>query len=203
MAEGRSPLIAVTVILVLIMGGWLGLTVTLGTTNFLWAVPTSSMAPTLMPGDLIITKAVSFHELVEEATSGGEKPVIVFWINVPGYYKGYIVHRIYKVVYEGGKAVGFQTKGDANRMVDPCIVKPEDIQGKVILRIPYIGGVLLFLKTPLGASIILTVVLILTILTLIEAASRKKVEGEFRFLYVRWESLIVLGGSAQLGPGED
>ena len=51
-----------------------------------------------------------------------------------------VLHRIVKITEEG-----IVTKGDANDTVDPAMVKEQQIRGKVLFSIPYIGK--LFHKT--------------------------------------------------------
>ena len=113
-------------------------------------VPTGSMVPTLMPGDLIIVKPTTTEELIHDYMTSDEKPIIVYEFNRLSY-RGYIVHRLYKIIYdENGNLVGFKAKGDANPTPDLFIVKPEDVKGKVIARIPYLGYTIIFARTPLG-----------------------------------------------------
>ena len=69
-----------------------------------------------------------------------------------------VTHRIAEQT-EGG----YITKGDANTTCDPIPVKKEQIRGKISGSIPYLGYVILFLRTPRGICLsvfILTVSLL-------------------------------------------
>ncbi len=105
--------------------------------GFSTAVVTSgSMSPTIEVDELIIVKrAASYFEgdIVAFVGSSGKRTM----------------HRIHQVTEEG-----FVTKGDANNAVDAYIVQHEDITGKVILHIPYVGKVTSFLRSPLGMFLI-------------------------------------------------
>ncbi|AJW70530.1 signal peptidase I [Nitrosopumilus adriaticus] len=59
-----------------------------------------------------------------------------------------VVHRIVKQTDEG-----FITKGDNNRKNDPGIVPVDEVIGRTIFVIPYVGYTSLFLQTPIGISI--------------------------------------------------
>ena len=54
-------------------------------------------------------------------------------------------HRIVAV-----DAAGFVTQGDANNAADVGTVAPEQVVGKVVWRIPSVGGVIEYFKTPFG-----------------------------------------------------
>ncbi len=49
-----------------------------------------------------------------------------------------VVHRIIKK-YENNGQISFITKGDHNFREDPCTIQPDEIQGKVIFRLPWLG----------------------------------------------------------------
>ena len=92
------------------------------------AVESNSMVPTFYKGDLLILQGVPTEELAE-----GD--IIVFTPpNRPA-----IVHRIIELNSDGT----FQTKGDANPKQLPfeTRIEPEQIHGKEILIVPYLGWV--------------------------------------------------------------
>jgi len=51
----------------------------------------------------------------------------------------------------------YTTKGDANEDSDPQVVAQDEVTGKVIISIPYLGFVLDFAKKPLGFSLLIGV----------------------------------------------
>jgi signal peptidase len=56
-----------------------------------------------------------------------------------------ITHRVVEV-----RADGVITKGDANRERDGWVVRPEDIRGRMVARVPFLGWFLAFLQRPSG-----------------------------------------------------
>jgi signal peptidase len=91
-----------------------------------------SMRPTLLPGDIVITRAVP-----SEAIQIGD---------VIRFRQGGIdiVHRVVDIQRNGG-TVGFITKGDYNNTTDP-FVPAGDVKGKVIFSIPKIGWVAIIFR---------------------------------------------------------
>lgn len=86
-----------------------------------------SMEPTVMAGDVVITR-----EVAAEAVEVGD--IIRYQRN-----DVFILHRVVEIQQDGGE-VQFITRGDANHTLDPP-VKPYQLSGKVILTVPKIGWV--------------------------------------------------------------
>ena len=96
-------------------------------------VVTGSMAPAINEGDIVITKVVPLEEL-----QVGD--VIKYHRNGIN-----IIHRI--IANKGGEdGILFTTKGDANNAVDRPGATSQEIEGKVIGRIPKLGSLTLWLK---------------------------------------------------------
>ncbi|MDX9871493.1 MAG: signal peptidase I [Clostridia bacterium] len=104
-------------------------------------VISGSMQPALQVGDLIIIKEQNRYQLDDIVTYRTEKSLIT--------------HRIVELM--DSQAV---LQGDANNVPDKAI-PVSAIEGKVVLRIPYAGDVLLFARTPRGLSIIILGALVL------------------------------------------
>lgn len=104
-------------------------------------VLSGSMEPALEIGDLIIVK---------ETTEFDENEVIVFQDG-----QSLVVHRIVKI-NEGS----FITKGDANNASDNPI-DLNHIKGKVIFKIPVLGNVINFMKSPVGTALIIALAFVL------------------------------------------
>ncbi len=106
-----------------------GLAFALSTDMPVVAVESNSMVPTFYKGDILILKGIS-----KEDVKVGD--IVVF-----SPYKGAtpVVHRIIKINKDGT----FQTKGDANSGQLPFEkrIKFEQIHGKVIFIIPYLGWI--------------------------------------------------------------
>ncbi len=113
-----------------------GLPLLTGVESPFTVVTSGSMRPTLEIGDLlIVVKADPYQLRVGD--------IIVF--RVP-WSKSLIVHRIVRIETDPTGLI-FYTKGDNNVVMDPGYRTLNDIYGKVVLRIPYIGGILEILQT--------------------------------------------------------
>lgn len=112
-------------------------------------VLSGSMEPTLSINDLIVVREI------EKFT---ENDVVVYQD-----VKDLVVHRVVQI--DGDVIV---TKGDANSGLDEPI-HVENILGKVVFSIPAVGGVVNFIKTPVG-----TVLVLLTAFFLVEMSNREE-----------------------------
>lgn len=95
-------------------------------------VTSDSMVPTLRAGDVLWIRPIS----------GAITPGQIVSYNEQGKL---ITHRV--VAIEGDTLI---TKGDNNREVDPWRVSTEDVIGSPVLRIPYLGYLIFFIKKPVG-----------------------------------------------------
>jgi len=109
----------------------------------------TSMRPTLVAGDLVITREhARYHS--------GE--VIAYRVPAGASLAGLpVIHRI----VGGSASMGYVTKGDNRATADPWRVAPGDVIGSVGLRIPYAGTIVGVLRQPpmfawLVGSIVLT-----------------------------------------------
>ncbi len=68
---------------------------------------------------------------------------------------------------------GFITKGDANEDPDTWIVKKENVTGKVISTIPYIGCIGHFARTPIGFTLLIIIPATLLIITEIRKITKE------------------------------
>jgi signal peptidase len=136
-----------------------------GDTHY-FVVLTGSMEPTLPVGSVIAIKIINPNTLQES-------DIICFQTSPD---KPWTTHRIINITDEG-----FITKGDANEEPDTEIVKKENVIGKVVLIIPYIGYLSYFVHTPLG--FILLIIIPATLIIIGEVRNiikHKKKEGERR-----------------------
>lgn len=78
-----------------------------------------------------------------------------------------ITHRVVGIVYEDNntknKVLGYRTKGDHNNTQDFALIAPNEVLGKVYLRIPMIGYLQTFLTKPIGWLIIIVIPCLLLI----------------------------------------
>jgi signal peptidase len=107
-------------------------------------IMSGSMEPAIPVGSIVIIKKVN-----PEDVKVGD--IIAFKGS-----ESTILHRVIDKVVEGGSFY-FRTKGDANEDPDPWIVKPEDICGALMLRIPYYGYFIHFAGTPIGLTLFILV----------------------------------------------
>ncbi len=86
-----------------------------------------------------------------------------------------ITHRIVDVDYKGEPK--FYTRGDENETNDLYYVTPNQIEGRYIGKIDDLGGVLLFMQTPLGIILFILIPIVLYFMTdwIIWKLKRKKV----------------------------
>jgi signal peptidase len=107
-------------------------------------IMTGSMEPTIPVGSIVTIKKVN-----PEDVKVGD--IITFKAG-----ESTILHKVIEKVVENGSFY-FRTKGDANEVPDPWIVKPEDIYGALLLTIPYYGYLVHFAGTPLGFALLVLV----------------------------------------------
>lgn len=108
-------------------------------------VMSGSMEPVISAGDVLIIHAEDEYKAED---------IVTFWRD-----DMLVTHRLIEESEQG-----WITKGDYNNAVDSQLVQKDQIIGKVIAIIPYLGLVILYLRTPLG---ILTVIILLFILLIL------------------------------------
>jgi signal peptidase I len=119
----------------------------MGTYSPFMAVSSQSMQPTLNYGDLIVLRG-------EQAKNIESGDIIAF--NVPSPYDRVAasptVHRVVEKLTEN-EDLYFKTRGDNNINADAWEVPAENVVGKYFqFKIPYMGFIFIFLKTPLGLA---------------------------------------------------
>lgn len=104
-------------------------------------VISGSMEPSISAGDMLIIKNQSAYQIGDVVTYQ--------WGN------SLCTHRIVEI--DGNTMI---TKGDANNVADEP-TSMSLIEGKVVFKIPTLGNLVLFLKTPIGIGITAVVALVL------------------------------------------
>jgi signal peptidase I len=190
--------IVIGLIALIIFGFWYGSQVVLNTSYPALAVVSGSMcipydgacngwshpfARTLHIGDLIIVQGVNPADLNADYPNSD---IIVF--HKPGDPEELIVHRIVAKEERDG-ILYFYTKGDGNGVnkwpstptsseYDPWNDGqgvPEDlVVGKVVMRIPWLGHVVLFMRNSIGLPIVIALIIILVIVEFIVPLLRGK-----------------------------
>ena len=114
-----------------------------------FSIQTDSMYPTLLPGDLIVDKAV------KDTSELREGDIITYWTVINGE-RVLNTHTIFEI-YDGGGYLIFETKGDNNTAVDALTVHESEVVGKYEFRIEGLGKVFDYLQTSTGFLIVVVV----------------------------------------------
>lgn len=168
------------ILLAIILGGviafWFGLRTYLGTNYPLLAVASESMVPTLNKGDLIVVQGgLNVSEVTAEYVTGD---VVVFH-RPTSPQDELIVHRAVEK-HGNDDALYLKTMGDNNNGPDGWQVYDDDLVGKVVWSVPYVGHVPLFVHTPAGMTIIIILIVILILLEfVIPSAKEEKEPGQY------------------------
>lgn len=113
-------------------------------------VLSGSMKNEINAGDLVLTKEIDPETLkVGDIISFKEDEIVV-------------THRIVEITSEKGQKV-FVTKGDNNEANDPGFVKLDNVEGLYLKKIPGLGNVAMFIQTPTGIIISLSIPLAILI----------------------------------------
>ena len=191
--------VIIGVIALLVFGFWYGTKIALNTQYPALAVVTGSMCVpqdkcdgwtlpfehTLHIGDIIIIQGVNPEDL--NANYPNSDIIVYQDPRRPTDPDAKIVHRIVAKQEING-TLYFHTKGDGNRVKWPDPVNsndydswnlpngvPEDqIYGKVIMRIPWLGHVVLFMRDSLGLLLVIALIVLLVIVEFIVPLFRRK-----------------------------
>ncbi len=187
--ELTKTAILLVVVAVCVGGFWLALRLALRTEFPLHAVVTESMVPTLQVGDLLVLQgSVNASKINADPETGD---IIVF--RNPRNPSGIsIVHRaIYKTYREG--LCFFKTKGDNNLGPDPWEVPENYVIGRVVGRVPLLGYLKIYLGTPWGIALYITLILILLFadyLPLLKQRPKKFNQAFIRNCYYEFTDLL-------------
>jgi signal peptidase I len=192
--------VVIGLIVLVIFGFWYGSQVVLSTPYPALAVVTGSMcvpydgrcdgwfhpfARTLHIGDLIIVQGVNPADLNADYPNSD---IIVF--HKPSDPEELIVHRIVAKEERDG-TLYFYTKGDGNSPIkwpdtpstseyDPWKtdgvdgVREDLVVGKVVMRIPWLGHVVLFMRNSIGLPVVIALIIIVIIIEFIVPLLREK-----------------------------
>ena len=116
-------------------------------------VLSGSMETQIMTGDVVVVKEIDAKKLKEnDIIAFKEDNNIV------------ITHRIIEIIKDENGDTKYKTKGDNNNEEDDGVVSPEQIEGIYKFRIGKIGDLALFVQTPVGMVICISIPLILLLL---------------------------------------
>jgi len=128
-------------------------------------VYTGSMEPAIPVGSVVVIKPANPDTL---------KVGDIICFKIESESSTTVTHRIINITDEG-----FITKGDANEDPDQWIVKKENVIGKVIAVIPYLGYLGYFVRTPVGFTLLIIIpaslLIILEIKNIIKETKQKPI----------------------------
>lgn len=126
-------------------------------------VLSGSMETQISAGDLVIVKQVDTETLKKGDIIAFKEDSIV------------ITHRIDEVIQEDG-TTKYITKGDNNNNQDNGYVLPQQVEGKFEFKIARLGNFAMFIQTPLGMVVCLSMpILILIVIQLKDSKKDKEI----------------------------
>ncbi len=142
-----------------------------------YTIVSPSMVPTIDVRDVIITKRVE----VDNVDIGD----VVTFTSADPLYKGVtITHRVVGFVESSSGETMLRTKGDNNNAEDSALVGSDELIGKVVLIIPFIGYIQELLSNMYG-WLILIIIPSLIIITIDIVKIAKKIMGKQRVIEKR------------------
>ena len=111
-----------------------------------YVIISESMIPKINVNDAVVTMRVSEKHI-------HKNDIITFLSKDIETMGTPITHRVVGIVYEDNdskKVLGYRTKGDNNNTQDFALIKPDEVLGKVYLRLPKVGYIQSFLSKPSG-----------------------------------------------------
>ncbi len=128
-------------------------------------VLSGSMETEIYPGDIVVVKNVNTDTLKVNDIIAYKNDNVV------------ITHRIVSINYEEGET-RYITKGDNNNVKDVHYVLPNQVEGIYKFRIKKLGNLAMFLQTPIGMIVGLSIPVI--ILILVQAIDNKKSKKQIK-----------------------
>ena len=123
-----------------------------------YVIISESMVPSIKVQDAVVTMRVSEKNIKIND--------IITFISKDIETRGTpITHRVVGIVYEDDNktVLGYRTKGDHNNTQDFALIKPDEVLGKVYLRLPKVGYMQSFLTKPIGWVMIVVIPCLLLI----------------------------------------
>lgn len=114
-----------------------------------YIIMSNSMVPSINVGDAVVTMRVKQNKI--------EMNDIITFISKEIETNGTpITHRVIGIV-ETENGIKYRTKGDHNNTADFALIAPDEVIGRVYLKIPMIGYVQSFMTKPIGWLIIIVI----------------------------------------------
>ncbi len=126
-------------------------------------VLSGSMESQINSGDIVVVKEIDTKKLKKGDIIAFKNEDIV------------ITHRIQDLVTENGKTK-YITKGDNNNVQDKDLVLPENVEGVFQFKVSKLGNLAMFIQTPIGMLVCLSVpILLLILIQFTENSKNKKI----------------------------
>ena len=109
------------------------------------SVLSGSMEPALSVGGAAVTRPVNPEDI---------KVGDIITYHSPGEGSKLVSHRVIEVVGQGS-TLSFLTKGDANEEPDAYLVPAQSVNGRVVFHVPLAGYFVDFVRSPVGAVLLL------------------------------------------------
>jgi signal peptidase len=192
--EYFQTVITIALIIIIVFGFWFGSQAILNTSYPALDVASVSMLPTLNVGDLIIVQGVPASQIHANYATGD---IIVF--KSIGDPNRRIVHRAVEITVQNGQYF-ITTRGDNNQSNDPSPVPEENLIGRVVGKVPFLGNFALFTNA-LGTFyfIIIAAVIILIIVLALpsgrkedQSATEPKKRRMIANIEARWIYLLIV-----------
>lgn len=161
-----------------------------------YTVLSGSMEPNYHVGSLVYVKEASVDELKE-----GD--VITFMLKSES---DIATHRIVEVVPDEKDpgVIRYRTKGDANNVEDATLTRYENVIGKVVFTIPYMGYLANYIQHPPGIYVAIVVAAALVMLVFCaDGLTEKKTDSKNGSLTVEGAASEAEVPPAQVSEGEN
>lgn len=119
-------------------------------------VLTGSMEPTINENDLVFVRKAQVSDVAID-------DVIAFWDPITTD-KVLVAHRVKDIIVDEENNMFFVTQGDHNDSIDSIAVPADNLVGLYIGRVPYMGGVAMFLQTTAGLVLSVSVPLLMLVI---------------------------------------
>lgn len=176
----RNNYVKTILLAAIIIGGvvafWFGLQAGLRSQYPLLTVASGSMIPTLNVGDLIAVQGITNFSDVRAGfwKSPDEGNIIVFHRPPQGGSDELIVHRAVSKTLGTDGLWYFRTQGDNNAYPDGWTVPQTLIVGKVVGKVPYLGYLPLYIRSPTGILLIVLLMVIIILAEYIPSVGKKQ-----------------------------
>lgn len=129
-------------------------------------VLSGSMETEIYSGDIAVVKEIEISEIKENDIIAFKENNVV------------ITHRVVDIIEENG-TIKYKTKGDNNNIEDNGYVLAEQVEGKYQFKIRRLGNFAIFVQTPIGMIISLSIPLgLLLLIQMIDSRGNKKSQQE-------------------------